>query len=107
MEEVNSFLDVNFISIFMIAATTFLVFIYIIYKQTKIKKQIMAEIQNDILPRKGIVSDILIYKYLTNRAKNGYHSYYEFYPIVKDIANDKFYVSFQKYDYSNYRTYNT
>lgn len=84
---------ISAISIIVIGTLT------LFYIVTKKEKQLITKMMSEIPPKHGIIIDILIYR----SANKDIH--FEFYPIVKDIENDKIYVSFRKYNYGIYRTY--
>lgn len=95
--------DLFFDVIIAITIATVLGFIFWAYIQSKKEKKVRAEILNEITPRNGIITDILIHNHLTSGLDSTHKVNYEFYPIVKDIINDKIYVSFDQYNHSTYQ----
>ena len=73
--------------------------VYLIYKKCKEQEQIRNEIYHTSASITGIVVDMLIYM-------RGQEST-RVYPIVKDVLNNKIYVSFQNYDHTTPLIYYT
>lgn len=81
------------LAIFIIYIISFI--IISIYRYNKTQKYINQIIQ-EVPPRKGIITDVLIYVVITRRYTSNEkdrHFRYEYCPIVKDINTNKLYVS--------------
>lgn len=71
----------------------------------KNRKSIKQSILESVLPRNAIVVDFLIYKKIKYKRNELDDFQFSCFPIIKDLENNKLYVSLTQYDYSKYLFY--